>query len=447
MNKVTIPVFDIFEPKIPGNETKGGYIKSLHDEFTVDNYQHFPMVMNDDGTQWIHANRYILYRIKINHEINHRTLSSIADDLVHFKEFCALEDVDYMSAPRKIQRPTWLYREYLLNQVREGSASVNTAKRRLSSLVGFYEWLIEVEGVRFKFPLWQENMTSIFYKDRHGLLGKKDVASKDVAKIRSTKNQDLYSDEIMDGGRLHPLTQDEQVRIITALKNIENTEMTLAFLIALTTGARMQSVFTLRLRHFQRVPSENEVDIRIPVGLGTGCDTKYDKRYTLLMPRWVYDKIRIYNNSPRAAARREKAKHIFDNMEMQYVFLGNRGTPYYAAQDDKYRSLYRNPPSGMTVRQFISNTLNKEILKTGNSIAFTFHDLRASYGMNLFDKYMPLVEARKVELSKILIEIKDRMGHSGISTTEQYLNYRGRHQLAEAAQDAFELHMKGVLDG
>ena len=51
---------------------------------------------------------------------------------------------------------------------------------------------------------------------------------------------DEYSEHINDSGKLRPLPKDEQQALVESLKWVANTEMTLAFIFALTTGARLQ---------------------------------------------------------------------------------------------------------------------------------------------------------------------------------------------------------------
>ena len=75
--------------------------------------------------------------------------------------------------------------------------------------------------------------------------------------------------------------------------------------------------------------------------------------------------MKIYLNSSRYNKREEKASHIFDVQNKQYIFLTNRGVPLYAAHDDSYRHLYKEVPNGATVRQFIFTSLKKQLKKDG----------------------------------------------------------------------------------
>lgn len=417
-----------------------------NEEFNIDNFLHFPILTKDDGSVWKHGTLYLLHRLKNYIKPAAKTLDSIAGDLKDFHIWCELENVNYLEARRKALRPTYLYRSYLQQLLRDGKISLNTIKRKMSNLVGFYEYLIEVENIQFKFPLWESGITSISYLDKQGLQQSKQVNTKDVSRVVSSSNPDLFDDAIEDGGRLHPLTKEYQIALIQALKNIGNTEMTLSFLIALTTGARIQSVFTLRQKHFDKVLHPDKAEVKIKIGFGTDCDTKFNKIHTLIVPAWVYNKVKIYLNSPRYKTRLEAAKHIFEDENKQYLFLTNRGIPFYASKFDPYRDQYKEPPSGNTVRQFIFRSIKKEFNKQRFKTDFSFHDLRATYGMNLLDKLMILVDKDELKLSHALIHIKERMGHNSLSTTEKYLNFRQRHKIKEQAQDDYEKQLEILIN-
>ena len=330
MKKLTLKRLDIFTPVSKDQSIS-------NEEFDINNFLHFPILTHDDGSIWKHGSLYLLSKLKNYQKPSPKTLDSIATDLKHFKEYCDNENIDYLIAPRKVLRPTYLYRSHLQQLLRDGKISPNTIKRRMSAIVGFYEYLINIEGVEFKFPLWESGITSISYKDIYGLQHIKQVKTKDVSRVTKKLNN-ISIDKIEDGGKLRPLSYKEQETLITNLQKINNTEMTLSFLIALTTGARIQTIFTLRKKHFEKELNDCDDLIPIKVGYGTSCDTKFQKIQNIYIPKWLYYKIKVYLNSPRYQKRKDNAKHIFKNDSEQYIFLTNRGTPYYVANDDPYRA-------------------------------------------------------------------------------------------------------------
>ncbi|MFX4282713.1 hypothetical protein ACOL3J_10595 [Aliarcobacter butzleri] len=389
VTKVKIKSLKIFKPTISKNSFN--IIEEDNNNFDITNYQFFPILLNPDKSLWELANRYLLNKLKSYELPNPRTLDTIACDLKDFMNFCNEEEIDYLHIPRKLSNPIIKYKKNLLFKLHNNELSTNTIKRKLSSITCFYDWLIRHENIKFNFPLWTDSESYISYSNDYGNKNYKKIKTKDINKISSTKNLSTYDNSIIDYGRLHPLTKKEQIILIRILKECNNDEMLLSFIIALSTGARMQTVFTLRLKHFEREVTNSETIVKIEIGYGTHCDSKFSKRNILFFPVWLYKKIQIYIKSEKAIRRRNKSKHIFDNYSLQYLFLTSRGSPYYCAKDDKYKIIYPSPPSGENIRMFINNTLKPKYAEQNLQFNFSFHDLRATYGINLVDSYTPLL--------------------------------------------------------
>jgi integrase len=424
---------------------KFDYCFKTHRDFSIDEYVHFYMLLNDDGSLWEYGNRFLLWKIKENEEISHKTLRSLAYAIKDFREFCIREDIDYLSAPRKILRPIWLYRKYLILEIDKGNIkSDKTVKNKIGCVSQFYEWLINIEGVKFKYPLWRVETINVSYVDSMGFKNSKSVDSKDVTQIPGTINQQIDYDYVNDGGRLKPLIPNEQYALIKALGETGNTEMILAFFIALTSGARLETVFTLRHCHFLEKVAEQD-HIKIKVGKGTFCDTKRNKRYIIEIPTWLYSQIQCYLNSSRAIKRNSKANKLNDEVH-QYIFLTRSGEPYYMSKNDINKRSYQNIPSGNAIAQFRHTTLAKKLKNHGKNFKFTFHDLRATFGMNYIEQNMPLVEQGKLSLSQLVAFLSSKMGHSFLSTTYAYLTYRDYKETIKNVQNEYEIEMMKVLN-
>lgn len=444
VTKIKIKSLKIFKPIISKDSIK--IIEEDNNNFGITNYQFFPILLNPDKSLWELANRYLLHKLKSYELPNPRTLDTIACDLKDFKNFCNEEEIDYLDIPRKLSNPIIKYKKNLLFKLYNNQVSVNTIKRKLSSITCFYDWLIKHENIKFNFPLWSDSESYISYSNDYGNKNYKKVKTKNINKISSTNNLSTYDNSIIDYGRLHPLTKDEQIILIKILKECNNYEMLLSFIIALSTGARMQTVFTLRLKHFEREINNDENIVKIEIGYGTHCDSKFSKRNILFFPVWLYKKIQIYIKSEKAIKKRNKSKHIFDNLNLQYLFLTSRGSPYYCSKDDKYKILYPAPPSGENIRMFINKTLKTKYTQKNLELNFSFHDLRATYGINLVDSYMPLLKEKKISLTQILNIVRERMGHSSLKTTELYLNYKVKSKNIDEAQNNYELFLRKLLD-
>lgn len=433
-------------------EKKYKYYTNASNDFFCEYFYHYPIIVDDDGSLWKEANLYLLDRINCFNPVKQRTLESIANDLLHFRRWLLLEEIDFLNITRRPRtRPTYRYTAFLHNEIRINKLKPSTAKRHISNIQNFYRWL-EKDGINFNFPLWEEKNLNVAFKNAYGFLRSKDIVSTNLTRSFKTHKSSDDDEYIYDGGKLRPLTKQEQEILITSLISINNIEMTLAFLVALTTGARLQTVFTLRRCDFEMPVSEKATVIRIKVGSGTLVDTKFNKQMVIIIPSWLYDRMKIYLNSKKYEKRKEKSKHTYKNKLHQYAFLTRSGSPYYLSQNDPNQELYRYPPRGNSIQQFIRQQLRPLILQSEHTFEIRFHDLRATFGMNLLESKLQGYSAKdystnEPELFNILNFIRTRLGHSQLRTTEAYLNYKRIQNLSTHVQDEFELYLKSMMEG
>ena len=415
-------------------------------------FLHYPLVIDPDGSLWNEANRYLLQRLNGVVPAKHRTLESLAYDLAYFRQWMLDEDIDYLNVPpRARSRPTYRYCMFLRDDVRFGHIKPGTAKRRMITVQNFYRWL-EGDGKQFKYPLWMENDASLMFKDTRGFMRKKSFKSTDLTTpFREVRRSNEYSEYINDGGKLRPLPKDEQQALVESLKRIANTEMTLAFIFALTTGARLQSVFTLRRKHFIENSRESATVQRLKIGRSTLISTKFGRQMVLEIPVWLYHRIQIYLQSPRCLSRVSRSNHVYPDEDEQYLFLTRAGQPYYMADGDQFAYLYRIPPHGNAVTQFIRQQLKPDLARHGHEFEFKFHALRTTFGMNLLEGKLvnytcgDTLDSNTPEFFHVLMYVKERMGHSQLSTTEAYLNYRHKYHLAVNIQSEYETFLQQLI--
>ena len=441
------------EFSVPITDTPNScYRKSKYSNFVVSSFNHFPILVNPDGSPWTEANRYLLSKLTGVILANHRTLESIASDLKNFRQWLLNEEVDFLYiTERPRSRPTYSYCAYLHDELRLKKIKAKTAKRRMSAVQSFYRWLIN-DGFEFKYPLWLENDGALSFKDSRGFKRSKTFMSTDLVRsIKVPHNTDDYSEYIEDGGRLRPLPKEEQVALVESLKKVGNVEMLLSFLFALTTGGRLQSVFTLRHTHFSKSLSDDVSQYRLKIGNGTLIDTKYGKQMVIHVPVWLYKRIQIYLNSERYKKRLLSCPNQYKNEGEQYVFLTRAGLPYYMASQDEFTSLYRSPPRGNAITQFIRQQLKPNLIDNANHFDIRFHDLRATFGMNLLEGKLQGYKLGGVAISdqpdfyQILMYVRERMGHSRLKTTEGYLNYRQKYHLAMHVQTEYENFLREIV--
>lgn len=468
--KVVLPAFtltEICKESDPGAVTRKILLTSVTDPHTYYyrpihrpvvfgkrsesyNYNLMPVVVDGSGALWRETNLYILSRLEGAASPSMATYSGIADDLAAFKRFLEEEEIDFTDFPkRKLFRPTYRYRGDLLQRIRAGEMAPTTARRRMAAVIGFYRWLISEGFLRPEHPPWNEGDVYFQFTDSKGFSITKQVKTTDIA-VRVAKQNDPYAGTIDDGGKLRPLTPEEQEWLLDALLELGNTEMTLIHLVALFTGARIQTVLTFRVRHVHLELPDDVTEVRLPVGSRTTIDTKNDKQMTLFIPRWLFEKLRVYSHSDRARKHRKKAG---DDSEDQYLFLSNRGVPLYKSKADRQEfdesHSLRHEKDGQTVRQFITDRVIPLIRKkTGTKFHYRFHDMRASYGMNLTDQQLTLIRESggKVTLHQVREFVKTRMGHESAATTDRYLNYRSNQKFIAKVQSEYESHLKSLAD-
>lgn len=406
----------------------------------------YPVVIDSENVPWAEANIFLLSKIKNSLKVVMSTYVSLASDLVAYRQFLDESQINWMDFPKnKLNRPTYRYRSYLKMLIEAEEVTVTTARRRMGSIIAFYRWL-HAEGVLIpEFPMWKESDHYIELKNQYGILYSKQVSSTDIS-IKSINYNNPYTDAIDDGGQLRPLPIREQEWVLEALLSLANTEMTLIHLCSLLTGARIQTILTFRLHHvFTEIDNPNLFEVRIPVGPGTGIDTKNDKKMVLHLPLWFYQKLRTYALSQRAQKRRQKA--VNGDSKDQYLFLSIRCVPFYQSKEDLQRfnkdfSLH-HAKTGQGVRQFITEKVVPLIRQRFDAPNFNykFHDLRASYGMNLTDAQLELVSNGERSLHEAREFVKIRMCHESSATTDLYLQYRSNLKLVRSISTEYDQHL------
>lgn len=412
-------------------------------------FNRFPVVVNSNGIPWAEATVYLVSRLENSMEPIMATYRGIANDLASFLRFIEESGIDWTYFPRrKLERPTYRYRAQLWLSVSAGALSATTAKRRISAVVAFYRWLEKERVLNIANPPWVDSDRYIQFTDSRGQRQSMKVQTTDL-KISVPRTDDPYSEVIEDGGKLRPLPDVEQRWLLDALVSHGNTELTLIHLFAILTGARIQTILTFRVRHIlarQLVPVDSN-EVRVPVGSGTGIDTKNDKKMVIHIPTWFFDSLSQYVKSERAIVRRTRA--IGGDTPDQYLFLSVRGSPFYSskAETTKYSedNALRHVKDGQAVRQLIKEYIIPRIQLTHDrKFSYRFHDLRATYGMNLTDEQLKRVAAGEITLHQAREFVKTCMGHESAATTDLYLQYRGRLKFIRRVNNEYDEHLKTI---
>lgn len=410
----------------------------------------FPVILDFSGCPWAEANLYLMSRVEQDTSPVMTTYASLADDLVAYRQFLDEHNIDWLTFPaQKLSRPTYRFKANLKLAVAARELASGTARRRLGTVIRFYRWIMDEEKVlKPEHTPWKDSDRYLEFRNEQGFSFLKKVRTTDLA-ISAPKQIDPYDGRLDDGGKLRPLPLCEQEWLLDALISIGNTEMTLIHLFGLLTGARIQTILTLQVRH--ALIEEGSIsgdELRLPVGFGTGIDTKNDKRHVLHIPTWFYQMLRTYAKSERAKKRRERA--VGGDFEGQYLFLSIRGTPFFQSKADlssfNASNTLRHQKTGQAVRQFITEKVLPHIREKYEvpNFHYQFHDTRATAGMNWTDHQLKLVEQNACTLKEAREFVKVRMGHASAAVTDRYLQYRRNLKQVRWASVEYESHLKSL---
>lgn len=417
-------------------------------------FRKFPIVLNADGSPWEPAVLWLKDKA-LSNPTKSSSLLPIAQGLRDYKLFLddfGLEWSDFSSID-KLLRPTYIYLTYLEELVSSGRIKPSTASRRMSTVIGLYRFAQHDRRLKFK-PAnepWAEKTIGLRYRDAKGFNRIKEVVTTDL-RIRVPSSEDPLGDDIGDGGKLRPMTTEEQKALVSVLRTLGNTEFSLMHYLGLLTGAREMTIMTLRLNDFLPPPSSiSSWPYKVRCGPGTGIDTKFDKTHVYLnIPKILYRMLHVYSLSDRAQKRRARSR--LGGSPRNYLFLTRQGNPYYQGKDDRDEvdgitaSLRRTSPQGQALREFITKQVIPEVRKTLPNFHYKFHDTRATFGMNWVDHVMGAENTHSKKYHWAMDQLRKLMWHNSTTTTEKYLEYRQHRQHLDSALQGWSSHLLEIIE-
>lgn len=424
----------------------------------IPEYYNFPFVLNKDGSLWADATLYFVWKIKEQPAIASETLAQHASTLQDFKRFCEMKEEEekdepeknrfhYLRAPIKSRRANVMYGRYL----RENNAKQWGKKMKFIS--AFYKYLIRVRKIYFGVDMLEtEKANKLIITQRGGFIKEFEYNKVD----QEAKTQSQGFDTINDGEKMRPMSMEEQEIFENAIFECKNDELVLGIMIAITSMARKQTVYTLRLKHFvddlptsydeytlNRWKSEKIRMIKdndekaIFVGDGTGIDTKNGKRFNIYIKGWLYKAIINYIASKRATKRRTGALPQNNDLD-QYVFLSRDSNPIYHAKNDinleDWKRSGKASIKGNSIDQGMKRLRDEELMlacaaRHANMFPVRFHDLRATGAMRYLDRNESLVDGVNITWGKILLKLAKLLAHESIVTTQRYLDLKLLYQV------------------
>lgn len=460
--RVYIPSMSILEASLDNSTGEINYLPLAKHGSGV--FPDFPVLIQSNGMPWTLGNLYLLKKLEYTNRYEPKTWENISNELLAYLRWLEENDIDPLRFHRidKEDRPTYKYLHYVTQQIEQNKIAKSTGASRMSAVVNFYRGLNS-------WRIIENDLIDLAWKDKQVLIkitGKdmqeklKPVITTDINIKRGNTKES--PDTIKDGGKLRPLSKEEQNILIEHLK-LSGQTYRLLFITALLTGARVQTLCTLRGSTLRdAIYYEPEKSYIVKVG-GTGLeDTKGSKGLTLFVPAKLRDLLVAYWNNDSSKLKRIQS--FYGDTPENYLFLNRDGHPFITSKkemlDRRNPKVNRivgvqggvseelSPRKGQAIWNYINNRLLPKIReKYPDYKSFTFHDLRATYGMNLLETLLAIAEKTK-ELNEstdtpsptanALWEVKERMGHSDIETTMRYLDYRRNRDFKASIQASVE---------
>ncbi len=430
---------------LPANTTgdrKGYSIRPMH--LQPPSAPRLYVIVQPDGGLWLEGCLYLFWCWSVK-GIKESTASNAAGDLSDMmnKLTNGERTYDIFRGPQS-ERPTYYYKSELKLEIARGQIKRKTANRKIGNMIGFYTWKVICRNFKPEAEMWISTVKRRRYTDAHGVIQVKEVMATDLPfKDKGSISTGRF---IRDGGKLFPINREDQQSLLDALIQLGNTEMLLTHIVGLTTGMRIQSILTLRHSCIiSGIGADNDpfkYSLHpITIGDGELTEAKGGKNQVVEMPAWVHHMLNTYIHSQRHTER--AAKSPITSKTEQYVFLTRTGRPYYVAEIDQ--SLFGfSAEKGSAIRQFAA-VIQEQLMKNNTSFKYQFHDLRATFGMNLLEDYMQKRDKGEMNQLELLDKLKNRLNHEDVNVTLGYIKYRQDHPILAQAQSEVEAHLEAIV--
>lgn len=369
-----------------------------------------PHIFFDDGEPWVAANEYALERIQTARGNNPKTIVSL---MGHLKAYaCWLEntDTDWLSFPKKKKdRCLFRYRGFLIEQRDAGLLSSSTVSTRMNAVIRFYRWAKGTGWIDRK-ELWGDRVKVISFETSVGFQRTMAVTSTEL----SIPNRKRMRSVLEDG--LLPITLENRRILLSFLHEHQMVELYLMTLIGCFTGARSETIRTLRVSSIENAfEAEISPSVKyISVGPGTRVKTKFDVSGQILFPTQLVNELERYAYSVRRLVRQSRAA----DEDKSLLFLTVRGNQY----------------SDTTFAKLVSD-LRVQMIAAGLSQfkSFIFHQTRATFGTQLMTFAINTLKSQ----ADAIAFVRDAMLHKHESTTWKYINFIEQEPIREKLSEEF----------
>lgn len=409
-----------------------------------------PYLYQLDGSPWSDANLFLFSLAKdfTSTQLRNDKLRRMAWTLLDYRIFCESQSIHLfdLSALRPVNRPTFRYFKFLLEQK---NLSGRTLNQKTKVIYDFYKY-IHTKG-KHNFNMERVDVTKsirVLISSKHGYISKEAIIRSQT--VVTPPSQPVAIGFVRDEGEeLRPLIGDEYNALIKVIESgALQLDQKLMVLLALFTGERKQTILTLRLHHLNQFNESNlggDGLYRLKVGIFNGADTKFGKPHLLYIPEFLAEMLVRYSKCAAYLTRISKFEKIhgciFPPADM-YLFLSREGNCHYMAKSDPRYLKVRTQPTGGNTKTITDKIITESQGKIPK--AFNFHWLRATFARQYFEKLKPLVASGKMKHGEDIALIQNRLHHSYRETTEDYLKLFTTLDSRLLAQETYENTLFGT---
>lgn len=417
-----------------------------------------PTIIQSNGEVWEISSLYFIKYLQIQGGRDYKTLLSIAYDLLDFYRFiedCQFEneDFDWLYLPLEEEdRVINRYVAHLDRLYNQNLIKSSTRSKKINSIVNFYKFsfknkLFDKGVIKNGLP-FQVIARNIKTVDALGFTQIKEVETTNLAR-RVAKRKETV-DGILDGRTLHPIEPNHQSIITQILDNHPSRAFQLYVRFALETGARSQTISTIRVHHIKEILKGKTIlgdKLRLNVGNGSSIDSKFSTEISIYIPKQLcLDLIEFTESITWKKSAKKSNYGLTDN---NYVFLTKNGTPYYTSKqeinelENSENGLNQNIAVGGTLKSQLKVLLEMIQAKHSDFPVFSLHDLRATFALNNLKNCIDMGWSN----SQSLLHIKKLLGHRSTQITERYLSYYHELDSYNNAQKSIEKRLlKPITD-
>lgn len=381
-----------YTPQRP--EIQSGAVKWVLDK-AIRNVDRLPQIFWESGEPWREANVWALELCR-NRDVKLKTAHSLFEHLHKYAIWLEKERIDWRHFPKtKAERVLDRFRGFLIDSREAGLLKPSTTTTRMNAVIRFYRYAAGRNFVSHDAPKFQDQSVVLRYFDTAGFERTMNRVTTDL----SIPNRGRPGLRLEDG--LLPISRQHMTELLQFAKENCSEELHLMLMVGFFTGARLGTITTLHLQALENALPDPEVKgmLSIPVGPGTGIDTKFDVHGHLMIPNELMKNLKAYATSRRHLNRVIKAADV----NKSYIFLTRHSNPYTIAAVGREMVTLRRSGHAAGLK-FLQ--------------AFKFHQSRATFG-----SWLAAVCLEVASVKAAVEFVKRAMHHKEASTTFGYITF------------------------